>query len=297
MKNLSPFFSHLLISFLFIIVAQPVQGCDHSSLQLDTYLEFPIAHDGIVNCQHLDFGERGELVLIGLNTPQGDDLITSIIFLLQGQELIAKHQISSFDKEDVVLEDGSRLPAFSYYSSSVGWMQYFIYQDAKGFVPTIKMDQTEMKAVNFFDETYYDYLSYHKIQINTFVGLDTEIDEILFLLGAADSTSIRSSFDIGDSSIQVLHYDNFTISLEDGLIWEFTLANEGDELAQIVVGSDDADLVERFPHSFGERLVTEDDYRLTLALLNAQHQVGDYRYLSKEVKAGIISKISLWINP
>jgi len=291
-----------IFGLLLILAAPGIQACEHTPLQhqvlLDTYLEFPVAHAGIANCQHLNFGYDSEtqLILLSLETPQGSDPYTHIVLLITDLDLIAKHQIMSLELDDVALEDNSHLPAFSHYSSSVGWTQYYIYQIGKGFVPSAKMNEGEGKPVRHFAETQLDYLPYNQILINTYVGLDTELEEMLFLLGSPDSIW-EEEFDLLDEEAQFFQYGQSTIMIVDERVLEFKLANEGDELAQIVVGSSAADLESRFPYSFGERLTKENGYSITIALLNPQHQIGDYRYLSIYVEDGLVSKISLWVNP
>ncbi|MEL7531497.1 MAG: hypothetical protein AAFN10_09330, partial [Bacteroidota bacterium] len=202
----------------------------------------------------------------------------------------------SQELDDVSLEDESHLPAFRYYSSSVGWTQYYICQIGKGFVPSAKMDEGEGKSVRYFAKTQLDYPPYNQILINTYVGLDTELEEMLFLLGNPDSIW-EEEFDPLDEEAQFFQYGQSSIKIVDERVLEFELANEGDELAQIVVGSSAADLETRFPYSFGERSVEENGFVMSLNILSEQHELSDYRYLSIHVDEDVISQISLWVNP
>ncbi len=294
---------NLLISLLclvFISSTLTSQACELSPLQhqtlLDTYLEFPVKHEGIANCQHLDFGEDSRLILLSLDTPHASDPYTHIILLLLRDELISKHQTGSTELDDVALEDESHLPVFSYYSSPVGYIQYFIYQTGSGFVPTPKMDLDEVKAVRFFAKTYLDYLPVKKILINTDVGLDTELDEMLFLLGQPDSIT-KEKFDLLDEDASFFHYGQSVIKIVDDRVLEFKLANEGDELAQMVIGSDATTLAERFPLSFRERSVKPDGYVMRIDLLSENHQIWDYSFLSIHVKDKQIVSIELVVIP
>lgn len=134
----------LFIPFL-IAVSSPVYACEHTSLQhqflLDTYLEFPVAHAGIVNCQHLDFDERGDLILLQLNTPKGPGLITNIVLLIQGEELVANHILYSMKVADVQLETERSEPSFNCSTSPAGRTEYYTFKAFYGFAIGAHTDQ------------------------------------------------------------------------------------------------------------------------------------------------------------
>ncbi|MEM6346319.1 MAG: hypothetical protein AAF927_20690 [Bacteroidota bacterium] len=294
---------NLLLSLLALVsisITPEAQACEHSPLQhhllLENYLQFPLSFTAIADCQYVDFEEGMQMIMLSLETPEAFDPFTHVIFLLTGDELIEQHQIESLELEDVKLEMNRKIPAFSSYSSELGDTEFYTFHSGLGFVPTLKIAPEKAKPLRVLSKNHLDYLPYDQIRINTFVGLDTKCKDLLFLLGQPDSIT-QNSFDILDEEARFFHYGQSVIKIVDKQVLTFELANEGDELARMVVGSSALGLAARFPYSFGERSVKEDGYVMRLSILNKQHQIGDYRFLSIYVQDEVISKISLGVNP
>lgn len=139
-----PMQSIQLLSLIALLLFAPLasQACDHTPLQhqhmLDTYLEYPVDHQGILGCAHHQLADGSQLVLIQLAHSSGE--ILNVVLLLRESELLAKHTAFTVYPEDFVLQIEADKPGFSHYSSPVGWERMYRFDPNQGFVMSKQYD-------------------------------------------------------------------------------------------------------------------------------------------------------------